>query len=115
MVQRAVVGEWVTRGLFVGLKWPKWSPPGPDPLTANERARILDRFRHQRVGFHPGRSSTTNRLRPHCLRALGIRQRGLYDGVEGWREDRAAGAADRSERLDNSPPLRAGDAGRRGW
>jgi integrase len=65
MIQQAVVGELVTRDLFLGLKWPKWRPPEPDPFTPGERDGIIDWFRTKRFGFHAGPKLQDDRLRPH--------------------------------------------------
>lgn len=65
MIQQARVDELVTRDVFAGLKWPKWSPPKPDPFTTDEVRRILAWFKSKRFGFHPGRGSTENRFLPH--------------------------------------------------
>lgn len=65
MMQQARADELVTRDVFAGLKWPAWEPPEPEPLTAEERAKILQRFKHQRYGFSPGPNQTGNRWRPH--------------------------------------------------
>lgn len=42
-----------TVDLFVGLTWPEWDPPEPDPLTPDEMRRILGWFRTHRFGFAP--------------------------------------------------------------
>ena len=55
----------MTRDLFAGLKWPKWSPPKPDPFTIEEVQRILGWLRAKRFGFHPGTGSTSVRHLPH--------------------------------------------------
>ncbi len=39
-----MVDEVVTRNLFVGLVWPTWEPPEPDPCTLAEARRILTWF-----------------------------------------------------------------------
>lgn len=66
MIQQAVVDELVTRDLFLGLKWPKWRPPEPDPFTPEERDRIVEWFRTKRFGFHPGIHHRDDRMRPHA-------------------------------------------------
>jgi integrase len=65
MIQQAKVDELVTRDVFVGLKWPRWRPPEPAPFTPEERTRIIGWFKRKRFGFHPGRTSSTNRFLPH--------------------------------------------------
>jgi integrase len=65
MVRQATADEFVTRDIFLGLKWPTWEPPEPDPFTPDERTRIINWFRNKRFGFHPGRRSMANRWLPH--------------------------------------------------
>jgi hypothetical protein len=65
MIQQARIDEVVTRDIFAGLKWPKWTPPKPDPFTLEEQLRILAWFRTHRFGFHPGPKSTSLRYLPH--------------------------------------------------
>src|SRR5262249_40024442 len=47
------------------LKWPRWKPPGADPLTPDERTRIITWFAHKLIGMRPGPGSTRMRLVPH--------------------------------------------------
>jgi integrase len=65
MIQQARIDGFVTRDIFAGLKWPKWTPPKPDPFTLEEQQRILAWFKTHRFGFHPGPRSTSLRYRPH--------------------------------------------------
>src|SRR5262245_58718337 len=57
MLAQAQVDELLTRDCFVRLKWPKAKRPEPDPLTADERSRVLAWFASHRFGFHPGRGT----------------------------------------------------------
>ena len=66
MIQHAVVDELVTKDLFLGLKWPKWKPPEPDPFLPEERDRIIEWFRTTRFGFHAGPRRRDDRMRPHA-------------------------------------------------
>ncbi len=65
MIRQAAADEFVTRDIFVGLKWPTWEPPEPDPFAPDERTRIVDWFKNKRFGFHPGQRSMANRWLPH--------------------------------------------------
>jgi integrase len=65
MIQQARIDELVTRDIFAGIKWPRWTPPEPDPFTADEVRRILEYFRTKRFSFHAGVKSTSRRTRPH--------------------------------------------------
>ena len=65
MILQAKGDELVVRDLFARLKWPAWDPPDPDPLTPEERTRIIEWFRNKRFGFHPGRGSLASRCLPH--------------------------------------------------
>jgi integrase len=65
MIRQAKVDDLVTRDIFAGLKWPKWKPPEADPLTPEERARVISWFERKRFGFHAGRASTVYRMLPH--------------------------------------------------
>jgi integrase len=65
MIRQAKADELVTRDIFTGLKWPTWVPPEPDPFTPDERTRIIEWFKSQRFGFHPGQSSMANRWLAH--------------------------------------------------
>lgn len=65
MIAQARDDDLVSRDVFGKLKWPEAEPPEPDPLTAEERTRIIDWFNHKRFGFHPGLGSMENRWLPH--------------------------------------------------
>jgi len=66
MLGQAKADELITRDVFAGLKWPAWDPPEPDPLTPDERARVLEWFRGRRYGLHPGKGSMSNRWIQHA-------------------------------------------------
>jgi len=50
---------------FVGVRWGRVPVPGPDPFSAEERSRIVDWFKRKVFGFHSGRATGGDRLRPH--------------------------------------------------
>jgi len=66
MIGQATADELVTRAVFAGLKWPEWTPPEPDPFTADERSRIVEWFARARFGFpqRPGSRRRTMLLHP---------------------------------------------------
>src|SRR5262249_42653339 len=49
------------RECFAGITWPKLRRPEPDPLTAEERERLLAWFAGYRFGFRPGRAPSARR------------------------------------------------------
>lgn len=65
MIRQAKADELVVRDVFAGMQWPTWEPPEPDPLTPDERKRIIEWFRNKRFGFHPGAGTTQHRWLPH--------------------------------------------------
>jgi len=65
MIRQAKADERVVRDVFAGMQWPAWEPPDPDPLTPDERKRIIEWFRNKRFGFHPGAGTTQHRWLPH--------------------------------------------------
>jgi integrase len=65
LIRSALIDEHVTRDVFVGLRWPRWRPPGPDPLTAEERDRIIEWFRTQRFAVHRKRGGVAQSARRH--------------------------------------------------
>jgi integrase len=69
LLRQAQIDELVTRDCFAGLTWPKAKRPAPDPLTADERARLLAWFETHRFGFHPGRAETARRYRHPAFHA----------------------------------------------
>jgi integrase-like protein len=65
MIGQAVLDEIVTADLFAGLKWPKWNPPGADPLSDKERDSVLKWFAEAAFAFQPLAGSTKRRWLAH--------------------------------------------------
>jgi len=65
MIHQARIDDWIARDIFAGLKWPRWTPPPPDPFALDEQQRIIAWFHSARFGFHPGQHSTERRFLPH--------------------------------------------------
>jgi len=63
--RHAKVDELVTLDIFVGLTWPKWEHPEPDPFTFEEVRRICEWFRARLFGFAPVAGSMGVRRLPH--------------------------------------------------
>jgi integrase len=47
----------LTHDPFLGVRWPRVEVPGPEPLMADERQRVLAWFRDRRFSFHAGSSA----------------------------------------------------------
>ena len=63
--RQAMADELVPRDIFVGLVWPRWEPPEPDPFALEEVRKIEKWFREQRFGFPPIPGSMGIRRLPH--------------------------------------------------
>ena len=61
LLRHAQIDELVTHDCFAGITWPKLRRPEPDPLTAEERDRLLAWFAGYRFGFRPGRAPAVRR------------------------------------------------------
>lgn len=59
------IDEITTRQPFVGLRWGRTPVPGPDPFTAEERARILGWLETKRFGLHCGLAKSGPRIQCH--------------------------------------------------
>jgi integrase len=63
--RQARADELVTNDIFVGLTWPKWEHPEPDPFQLEEVRRICEWFGARRFGFPPLPGSMGVRRFPH--------------------------------------------------
>lgn len=65
MLRRASLDGHLDANVYGGLEWPDYETPDPDPLTADERTRILAWFKESLHGFRPVKGSFDWRMLPH--------------------------------------------------